>query len=99
MWIVFTSLLTRVISGCGVAERNRWKPSCLGGATVAPLRLRRKGSVITARKGSVVTAVITAYLTIGLNPRRHRPFRILPRHKVEGGGGGLVRPPCRFAPD
>ena len=30
-----------------------------------------------------------------LNPRRHRPFRILPRHKK----GGLVGPPCRFAPD
>ena len=24
---------------------------------------------------------------IGINPRRHRPFRILPRHKGEGGGG------------
>ena len=31
-----------------------------------------------------------------LNPRRHRPFRILPRHK--GGGGGLVRPPLAVSP-
>ena len=30
-----------------------------------------------------------------LNPRRHRPIRILSRHR--GGGGG--RPPCRLTPD
>ena len=29
-----------------------------------------------------------------LNPRRHRPFRILPRHK----GGGLVPPPLAVSP-
>ena len=28
-----------------------------------------------------------------INPRRHRPFRVLPRHK------GSTTPPCRFAPD
>ena len=28
-----------------------------------------------------------------INPRRHRPFRILPRHK-----GGLVRPPLAVSP-
>ena len=30
-----------------------------------------------------------------VNPRRHRPFRILPGHK---GGGGLVRPPVAVSP-
>ena len=33
--------------------------------------------------------------SIDINPRRHRPFRILPRHK----GGWYAPPPCRFAPD
>ena len=31
-----------------------------------------------------------------LNPRRHRPFRILPRHK--GGGGVGTTPPLAVSP-
>ena len=40
----------------------------------------------SGKRGGLVNAV---------NPRRHRPFGILPRHK---GGGGLVRPPLPFRP-
>ena len=42
------------------------------------------------QRRNYVGFIITTY------PRRHRPFRILPRHK---GGWYDPPPPCRFAPD
>ena len=52
-------------------------------------------------KKGVVNTTVKIYrrvktLTFHINPRRHRPFRILPRHK---GGGGVVRTtPLPFRP-
>ena len=61
---------------------RRVRPAGDGLASAAPFH----------HSGAVV-AVTTRRRLDSFNPRRHRPFRILPRQR------GGVRPPCRFAPD
>ena len=60
--------------------------------------LHLEGGIMPSEGGIQPSDVDMMLLEGGIlhfNPRRHRPFRILPRHK---GGGGLVRPPLPFRP-